>query len=324
MIALQTQIGGIHKPVSRIIYGMAIQPFITGQNGDELLDAVLSSGINTFDLARNYGLAEKSMGAWLEHRGCRDQIVILSKCAHPSMFGRKRVNEQDIRKDFRKSCEALHTEYIDLYLLHRDDPDVPIGEIVNIMNTLHAEGKIHAFGGSNWTVERLEAANEYADAHHLIPFSVSSPNFGLAEQVRDPWDGTCVTISGRENEATRAWYRANQMPVIAYSSLGHGFFSGKMKSSDASHPQDFLDGPAQKGYVSKDNFERLRRCELLAKRKNATVPQIAMRWIFSQGMNTFAVVSSSKPDRIQENLAALQINLTQAEADYLDLKVNTL
>lgn len=222
----------VSKKVSRILFGTAMQPFVMGADGNDLLDAIYSTGVNTFDCARGYMGAEKSFGNWLETREIRDNVVILSKCAHPSMFGKKRVNRDEIRKDFARSARDLRTDYIDIYLLHRDDPDVEAGEIVEILNELHAEGKIGAFGASNWTHRRIEEANEYAWSHNLIPFSVSSPNFGLADQVQDPWGGGCVTISGPANAEARKWYEKNQMPVIAYSSLGRGLFSGRVKGSE--------------------------------------------------------------------------------------------
>ena len=310
----------VEKEVSRIIYGTAMPPFMMGGDGSELLDAMYALGINTFDMARNYMASELSVGRWLEERRMRDKVVLLSKCGHPSPFGKKRINEEEIRRDFRKSSGYLHTDYIDIYLLHRDDEDVPVGNIVEIFNAMHAEGKIGAFGGSNWTHRRIAEANEYAYKHNLIPFTVSSPNFGLADQMSDPWGGGCVTISGPANEEAREWYRQNQMPVIAYSSLGRGLFSGKLKSSDSYRAAEFLDGVAMKGYGYPENFERLRRCEELAAKKNVSVPQIAMAWIFCQNMNTFAVVSTSKPERMQQNIDALSVKLTEAETAYLDLK----
>lgn len=225
-----------------------------------------------------------------------------------------------MRKDLNKSLGYLHTDYIDIYMLHRDDPEIAAGEIVEIFNTMHAEGKIGAFGGSNWTFERIAEANEYAYRKNLIPFSASSPNYGLAEQVEDPWGGGCVSISGPANQKAREWYAGQDIPVIAYSSLGRGMFSGKVKSSEQEKAGDILDGVAVKGYVSEDNFERLRRCEVLAERKGATVPQIAMAFIFSQKMSTLSVVSTSRPERMQENMDALQIELSEAETDWLDLR----
>lgn len=310
----------VDKKVSGIIYGTAAPPFLEGGDGNELLDAVFSAGVNAFDTARNYALAEKSLGQWMEDRQNRDEVVILSKCGHPDADGTKRINETDIRKDLAESCGYLKTDYIDIYLLHRDDPDMEVGPIVEIMNALHAEGKIGVFGGSNWTHQRIEAVNEYAYAHDLVPFSVSSPNFGLADQVEDPWGGGCITISGPANEEARAWYRRTQMPVIAYSSLGRGLFSGRVRGDRPELAAEVMDEVAMKGYGYPENFERLRRCEELAREKNCTVPQIAMAWIYCQNINSFAVVNTGKAGRMQENIDALHIDLTEDESLYLDLK----
>ena len=184
-------------------------------------------------------------------------------------------------------------------------------------DAMHEEGNIGAFGASNWTHTRIEEANEYAYKHNLIPFSVSSPNFCLARQIEDPWGGGCVNISGPENIEARAWYEKNQMPVIAYASLGRGFFSGRMKSVNADHAEDYLDSLAMKGYASPDNFERLRRCEILAEKHGVTVAQIAMSWIFSQPLNIFAIASMSKADRMKANREALLLQLSDEEIAYL-------
>lgn len=310
----------VDKKVSRILYGTAMPPFMMGGDGNDLLDAIYATGVNAFDTARNYLASEKSIGKWIEDRDMRDKIVLLTKCSHPSMFGRKRVNEKEIRKDFVKSSGYLNTDYFDIYLLHRDDPEVEVGEIVEVLNAMHEEGKIGAFGGSNWTHERIEQANEYAYKHSMIPFTVSSPNFSLADQIEDPWGGGCVTISGPSNKAARKWYEDNQMPVIAYSSLGRGLFSGRVKGTEPEKASEILDDVAMKGYASPDNFERLRRCEILAEMKNCTVSQIAMAWVYNQKMNTFAVVSTSNPGRMQQNIDALSIELTDDEMMYLDLE----
>lgn len=310
----------VDKKVSRIFYGTAMPPFMTGGDGNDLLDAIFATGVTAFDTARNYLASEKSLGKWILERNMREKIVLLSKCSHPSMFGKKRVNEKEICKDFAKSVHYLNTDYIDIYLLHRDDPDVEVGEIVEVLNAMHEEGKIGAFGGSNWTHERIALANEYAYAHNLIPFSVSSPNFSLAEQIADPWGGGCVTISGPGNKDARGWYEKNQMPVIAYSSLGRGLFSGRLRGNEPERAGEILDGVAMKGYNCPDNFERLRRCEKLAEMKQCSVPQIAMAWVYNQKMNTFAVVSTSNPKRMGDNIAALSISLTENEMLYLDLE----
>ncbi len=313
------KIPNVSKPVSRILFGTAVKPLMEGGNVNDLLDKIYGLGVTAFDTARKYMKAEESLGRWIEERNMREKVVILSKCGHPGLLGKKRINEREMKKDPEKSLKNLRTDVIDIYLLHRDDPDVAAGEIVEIFNGMYAEGKIRAFGGSNWSHRRIEEANEYAYRHNLIPFTVSSPNFSLAVQRKDPWGGGCVTISGPENREAREWYRKNRMPVIAYSSLGRGLFSGKLKSSDAKNAGEFLDANAMKGYGYPENFERLRRCEELAAAKNVTVPQIALAWIFRQNLNVAAVVSTTNAERMRDNSKALCIELTNEDAEYLDL-----
>lgn len=319
-----SKIQGVGKPVSRIFYGTATMPFFEGGDEHELFDAMYGLGITAFDTARNYQLSEKSLGNWIDLRGNREKIVVLSKCGHPADDGRKRINEKEMRADLAQSLEYLQTDYIDIYLLHRDDPEMPVGMIVEILNAIHAEGKIRAFGGSNWTYRRIEEANEYAYKKNLIPFTVSSPNYGLADQVRDPWGGGCVSVSGPANQDARDWYTKNQMPVIAFSSLGRGMFSGKVRSTDKNRVDKILDEFAVKGYVSDDNFERLRRCEILAGEKKKTVSQIAMAYLFTGLMNTFAIVSTRSPERMRTNIEALDIELTEKERAWLDLRRDSL
>lgn len=308
----------VDKKVSKILFGTAVPQFMTGEEANEIFDEIYATGVNTFDTARAYQFSEKSLGKWISARNNREDIVILSKCGHPAPDGRKRVNEREIREDFEVSSNYLQTDYIDIYLLHRDDPDAEVGMIIETMNALYAEGKIKAFGGSNWTHQRIEEANEYAYKHNMIPFTVSSPNFGLAEQIADPWGGGCITISGPSNENAREWYRKNQMPVIAYSSLGRGLFSGRVKGNEPEKAGQIMDPVAMKGYACPANFERLRRCEQLAAEKKCSVAQIAMAWIHKQNINTFAVVSTSKASRMKENIAALHIELSEEEANYLN------
>ena len=313
------QITGIEQLVSRIFLGTASAPFSIGEDGSELLEGALALGINAIDTARVYGRSENSLGLWLQRPGNREKVVLLSKCGHPAEDGTKRVNAREMRKDLETSLEAMRTDYIDIYLLHRDDPEVPVGEIMETFQEMKEAGRIRAFGGSNWTRERIEEANDYASAHGLMSMTVSSPQFGLANQVVDPWGGNCVTISGPAGKADRDWYRENQMAVVAYSSLGRGMMSGRVRSDDPEGAKEILDSFAQKGFLYPENLERLRRCEELAERKGATVPQIAMSWIFHQGLNAFAVVSSSSVNRLRQNAEALDISLTEDECAWLNL-----
>ena len=117
---------------------------------------------------------------------------------------------------------------------------------MEIFNGMHAEGKIGGFGGSNWTHERIEQANEYAYKHNLIPFTVCSPNFGLADQAGDPWAADVSRFGDRKRSKPREWYRKQNMPVVAYSSLAHGLLAGKVKSTDLERVAELLDARRSK------------------------------------------------------------------------------
>lgn len=311
-------IPGLSQPVSRIFFGTAMPPVMTdGAEAGALLDSVLASGVNAIDSARSYGLAENALGRWIRERGVRDQVVILSKCGD-IRNGKVEVNRRVIREQLAQSLDALQTDFIDLYLMHRDDPATPVEEYIETLNEAQKEGLIRVFGVSNWTCERIAAANRYAAEKGLMGFSVSSPNYGLTRQMKDLWGGGCVTLSGPENEAARTWYRENQMPVIAYSSLGRGFFSGRFKAFDYESARKVLDPFAQQGYLYAENMARLARAEELARRYGVTVPEIAMRYVFGSGMNVFAVVSTTSPDRLRMNLRASAQPLSSQDIAYLE------
>ena len=305
-------------PVSRIFFGTASPPISTAEDSAcGLLDSVLASGINAFDCARSYGLAENALGKWLEIRRCRDKVIILSKCGDVRN-GKVLVNRKVITEQLQQSLEALRVNSIDIYLLHRDDPNTPVEEFIETLNEIKNAGKIKVFGVSNWTHQRIEAANKYAASKGLTGFQVSSPNYGLARQIQDLWGGGCVTVSGSENDSARSWYVENQMPVIAYSSLGRGFFSGRFKAGDYKAARRCMDKFAQKGYLYEENMQRLRRAEELAGKYNVSVPEIAMRYVFSSEMNIFAVVSTTSLERLQMNIRAANNLLSKEDVNYLE------
>lgn len=315
---LTKTIPGLSMQLSPIFFGTAMDPVNQGGAGaPALLDSVLEAGVNAFDCARSYGLAEETLGRWILERGVRDQVVILSKCGDIRQ-GKVMVNRSVIREQLAKSLDALRVNCIDIYLLHRDDPNTPVEEFVETLNEARREGMIRLFGVSNWTHRRIEEANRYAAEKGLAGFAVSSPNFGLACQLRDLWGGGCVTLSGPENREARAWYTRNGMPVIAYSSLGRGFFSGRFRSGDWEGARAVLDAYAQLGYLYPENMDRLARAEKLAERDGCSVPEIAMRYVFGSDMNVFAVVSTSSPERLQMNLRAAANPLSAGDVAYLE------
>ena len=311
---------GITKPVSRLVQGTVMVNSAEWEASAALLDGVFELGGTAFDTAHVYrgGDNERTVGRWIRERGLRERIVLIGKGAHHSP-DRRRVTPFDITADLYDSLARFQTGYIDLYLLHRDDPSVPVGPIVETLNEHHAAGRIHAFGGSNWTHTRVAEANEYAYAHNLVPFVASSPNFSLAEQVREPWAG-CISISGPGGEAARQWYAEQGLALFTWSSLAGGFFSGRFRRDNLAQFTEGLDKTCVDSYAYEQNFQRLDRVAQLAGEKGLSVPQVALAYVLSQPLNIFALVGCATPDEFRANAEAAAVRLTPKEMAWLDLR----
>ena len=313
-------IDGMDKKISRILHGTIMLREDDLQGGFDLLDGVWALGVNGFDCAYIYGggQCERVLGRWLEARGLFDEAVILTKGAHHA-GPKNKVNPVDITVDLTESMARCRTDFIDIYVLHRDDPNVEVGPIVEVLNEHKAAGRIGLFGGSNWTVPRIREANEYAYKHNLEAFTVSSPNYSLAEQVKEPWRG-CISISGPSNESDRAWYAEQKMPLFTWSSLAQGFFSGKFTRDTFDAYKSKLPDSCVHAYCYEQNFERLDRAGELAREKGLTVPQIALAFNLNQPLNLFSLIGVFHPDECEANIEALNLKLAQEELDWLDLK----
>lgn len=319
MISRTVSIKGVGKPAHRMFLGTAIPVMLGGGNANNLLSTAVDAGFNAIDTARSYGRAEESIAKWLKAApGNRDKILLLTKsCDILGETKQKIVTVERIRREIDESLKTLGTDHVDIFLLHRDDPTHPVAEYVETLEALRREGKCLAYGGSNWSHERLAEANAYAAAHGYQGMTISSPHYGLAEQVRDPWGGDCVTVTGTAMEAARAWYRETRMPLLAYSSLGRGFFSGAFKAFDNDGAEKVLDEFAQTGFLCDDNMKRLARAEEIAAKHGVSVATVAMAYLLTDPMNTLAVVSTSRPERIRENLKAFDFEFEPGERESL-------
>jgi len=317
------EIAGVKKPVSRIVQGTG---FIATKDKNEmfkLMDAAVDAGINTFDTAHVYGQGkvERIFGEWMKARKNRDDLIVIAKGAHHN-DDRRRITPFDIEADIHDSMARLGTDYFDIYMLHRDDPSVPVGAIVEKLHEYQEKGIVGVYGGSNWTAGRIQEANDYASANNLSPFMVSSPHYSLADRVNEPWQD-CITISGHSRASERDWYEANQLALFTWSSLAGGFFTGRFTPDNLDTFTEHFDRQVVLAYIDDSNFERLERVKTLADEKNMSYSQIAVSFVFNQPLNLYALLGSRVPDEISQNIAAMELELTPEESAWLDLKSDT-
>jgi aryl-alcohol dehydrogenase-like predicted oxidoreductase len=300
-------IQGLNKRVSRLVMGTAHMQESNKERIIPMLDTYVARGGNTLDTAENYRASETILGEWMQERGNREQLVIQTKGAHP--YERSRVTPGDITADLLGSLERLRTDYADIYLLHRDDPSVPVVPIVDCLNKHIEAGRIRTIGASNWSWERLEEANDYAEKHGLQGFAVSSTNLSLAKAKEPMWAG-CVSA----DEKTGRWHEARQLPLIAWAAQAGGFFTGRFSPEDRSHA-DMV-----RVYYSDDNWERYRRAKRLAEEKGVNPMQVAFAYVLHQPYPTCGIIGSQMLPELEDNLAATELSLTAEEVVWLDLR----
>ncbi|MDP3178163.1 MAG: aldo/keto reductase, partial [Spirochaetaceae bacterium] len=214
--------------------------------------------------------------------------------------------------------------------LHRDDPGVPVGPIVEALHEHWEAGRVRAYGGSNWTWKRMNEANDYAASHGLHPFTVSSQHFSLAEQVNDPWGGGCVSVAGPNEAEARAWHVSSGIPLFAYASLSGGFFSGRFsrESFESMKAAGKIGEDCLRAYCYPRNFDRQDRAIELAAMKGLSLPQIAISYVVSHAehgiIDVHALVGAGSPEELETDVAGAELLLSRSEIEWLDLRRDSL
>lgn len=301
-------VAGVRQGCTQLILGSTMLNTAKMDFSYELLDAYVSLGGNTIDSAHVYDAeSTKALGLWMESRSNRGDMVIIGKGAHHDHLG-PRMTKQAIADDLTESLERLRSDYVDIYMLHRDDVNTPVGYILEALNAELEAGRCLALGVSNWTYPRIQEANEYAAAHGLTGFVCNSPNLSLAKPNEPRWPG-CVSVDSEY----AAWHERSQMPLLSWSSQAGGFFTGRFA------PDKLDDAEAVRVYYSDANWERLRRSEILAKEKGVDANQIALAYVLHQPFPTCALVGPYKVSELNSSAMALDVELTQDEFRWLDL-----
>lgn len=299
------RIAGIDHDISRLVLGVDNQQ--TLPHASAMFDDFFERGGNAFDTAWLYGggLQERLLGKWLANRGLRDDVVVIGKGAHTP-----HCDPESITRQLFESLDRLGTDHLDLYLMHRDNAEVPVGEFVDVLNE-HAEaGRIRAFGGSNWSIERFEEANAYAAANGKRGFAALSNHFGLARALDVPWEG-CVQVT---EPSSRAWLEETKTPLLPWSSQARGFFTGRAEPDDLSDPE------LVRCYYSDDNFERLARARSLGAELGVAPTAIALAYVLAQDFPTFALIGPRSIEETRSSTDALSLHLTPEQVAWLDLR----
>lgn len=303
---MKTKSGKLLHPVA-----LGTLYFGTGIPVDEaqaLLDLYVEKGGNQIDTARSYaswmpggdGASERTIGDWLarQRQQLRADLFIGTKGGLRERgynCWRCELGEEAIKTELEESLSALHTDYIDLYWLHRDNEEIPAGRIVEMMNRLIRTGKIRYYGLSNWRTVRIREAMDYADKHGLRQPSASQIQYGFGICTREAWgDSTIVCMNAEEYEA----YQKLHIPVYAYSAQSEGYFAILLEKG-----AEALGESVRKKYDCPENRDRAKRLNEILKRpfyRDLPMALVSPEYIFRSPFPTVVIQGGTNRTRLSQ------------------------
>lgn len=306
---------GVKKPVSQVCLGTAY----LGSREDEktsfeIMDAYFERGGRFLNTAHEYGRgrSEQVIGKWLRERGVRDEIVLTSKCGEdvtrPNYCA---MRPEELFEDIDETLSRTGLDHVDFYLLHLDDPTVPVGEIVDAMHEIRSRGKALYCGCSNWSCERITEARAWADKYGRSPFVMDEIEMNLAD-LNPGCDFKWM------DEETARFHTGTNMAIGAYSSICNGLLTKYLKTGDTRMWSE----RQIRVYGNERTFERARRVGKIAAETGFTPTQVQLAWVLAQphGLPCFPIVGARRVEQLRDSLGALDCTLTRDMVDYLMLR----
>jgi aryl-alcohol dehydrogenase-like predicted oxidoreductase len=301
------KLGDIGSEVSAIGLGCMGMSDFYGPAEDaksiSVIHRALELGIDFFDTADMYGVGanEELVGRALE--GKHEDVILATKFGNVRAPDGRHLGVNGRPEYVRQACEAslrrLGMKTIDLYYQHRVDPETPIEETVGAMAELVREGKVRWLGLSEASEETIRRA------HAVHPIAALQTEYSLWS--RDPEDGLLALC----DELGIAF--------VAYSPLGRGFLTGAIRSIDDLAPDDWRrHNPRFQGDNFQKNLALVDAMQEMAQEKHCTAAQLALAWLLARGERIIPIPGTRSTGRLEENAAAVDIELTDAELERLD------
>lgn len=306
------KLGNTGLNVSRICFGCMWfgsedNGGITARYGEEqareVIKYAIGRGINFFDTANYYsrGISEEILGRAIKDYANRDDIVVATKAYYPMHDGTnaKGLSRKSLFREVDASLERLGTDYIDLFVIHRLDHDTPMEEIMCALNDLVRAGKIRYIGASAMYAWQFVKLNAIAREHDWARFVSMQDMYNLIYREEEK---EMIPMLVEENIA-----------CTPFSSLAHGVFA---KPWDAER----IDSCAavQNEYILKADAEIVKRTYEVAEKYGVSASRIAMAWNFSKPFITSPLVGASKTKHLDDAIAAMELELTEEEIQYLE------
>jgi aryl-alcohol dehydrogenase-like predicted oxidoreductase len=272
----------------------------------ELVGRALDAGINFFDTADGYakGESESILGAALKPH--RERIVIATKVGFRTgpELTRAGLSRRHILWSVDQSLKRLGTDWIDVYIAHREDPHTPIEETLSALDSVVRAGKVRYLGFSNWSAWKAAAALEFQKANGLAPFTHGQMYYSLV---------------GRDVERdVIPMMQHYGVGMTVWSPLAFGFLSGKYTPQTLSDPNHRLSGFDFLPFDKQQGFKLVERMRTIAAAHDASVAQVALAWLLARRGVTSVIIGATKLNQLEDNLKSVNVKLTAEQIAELD------
>jgi aryl-alcohol dehydrogenase-like predicted oxidoreductase len=302
--------------VSRLCLGM--MSYGTSQWRDWVLDEqesrpfirrALEMGINYFDTADMYshGVSEEVTGRALQDFARRDEVVIASKVFFPTGDGpnQRGLSRVHIMHAIDDTLRRLNTDYVDLYQIHRWDPNTPIEETMEALHDVVKAGKARYIGASSMYTWQFAKALHVADIHGWTRFVTMQNHYNL--------------VYREEEREMIPFCQAEGIGIIPWSPLARGFLAGnRTRSDDGNTVRGKSDSFSHEMYYQESDFEVVDHVVEIAQKHGSTPAQIALAWMLHKPWVTAPIIGATKMPHLEQAVGALEIQLSPEDIAYLE------
>ncbi|KAL2812541.1 Aldo/keto reductase [Aspergillus granulosus] len=300
---LSTRPLGTHGPlVTSIGYGMMglsafYGPHLPDTQRLAFLDKLYAAGQRFWDTSDIYGDSEDLLGTWFSANSEKREDIILATKFGNLGAGVARTDPKYVLQACDRSLKRLKTAYIDLYYVHRADPEVPIEETVRAMEELRRQGKIRFLGLSEVSARTLRRA------HAVTPIT----------SVQVEYSPFALEIESTETDLL-ATCKELGVAIVAYSPLGRGFLTGALRNIDDLDPDDFRRKvPRYFPENFSKNIELVKALQRVAERKGCSPGQLVLAWLLAQWEMVIPIPGTTRWQNYEENMASLNVSLGEDE-----------
>lgn len=305
---------------SRIAMGtMNFGSTVSEELSFEMMDYYLSIGGNWFDTGHMYaawvpdglGKSEITLGKWIKARNNRDKVFVSTKGGfeyHETSLTASndipRIERDFVIPQLDDSLNRMQLDYVDLYMLHTDDPTKPVSDIVDFMDEIVKTGRARAVGVSNWTSERLDEANIYAKAAGKTPLTISQINWSLGYiELHDRFPADECHMTNAQHEYYER--HKDEITVMAFCSQARAIYSRGVANGWDSMKNDV----DRVRYLTSRNYHRMLKLQEICERDNCSPADVVVNYVVDDEIPSIAIIGASNMKQLKDSLSATEHNL---------------